>query len=391
MYNKKLDTVKWIITIFLLLVITAGTCFSVVTTLKDKNLITKPETEQEQSGTEKEQSGTEQDNSGTDENKQAETPSVASALKTIEVDSNPRISLAFSSAPRLLAASTTSATSTATVSKTITATVLPVDAPDKSVDWSIEWCTPIEGKEVTEYLTVTPESDGSLTATITAYKGFEGASAYVTATTRVGGFTATCLVAYDGAPESLSFNYNGKEVKNTGMVTLNAGTTNTIGLKLNNTLGAVGSKYGTFEITSIKGQGKFTMTKEYIVNGSVKSTTDVVFDLEQGSYTYTNEVTGNSETLTIKPEQFLTASVSGSTLTVKAIKSESSYVNGYPRTGYRFKYKGTYTDPRSGGVATNCMWYVTVKDTVSGQESLLYIDIQATINSISLSDTYLTF
>ena len=78
-----------------------------------------------------------------------------------------------------------------TVSKVITATVMPVDAPDKSVDWKIEWCTPIEGKDISEYLTLTPESDGALSATITALKGFEGASAYVTATTRVGGFSAT--------------------------------------------------------------------------------------------------------------------------------------------------------------------------------------------------------
>ena len=379
MYNKKLDTVKWIITIFLLLVITAGTCFSVATTLKDKYPNIKQDTEQEQSDTEKD--------SDADENKQAETPAVASALKAVEVASNPHIKLAFSSAPTLLASNS----ATATVSKTITATVLPVDAPDKSVDWSITWCTPIEGEEVTDYLTVTPKSDGSLTATITAYKGFEGASAYVTATTRVGGFTATCLVCYDGAPESLSFNYNGTEVKNTGSITLNAGTTSSIALNLNNTLGAVGSKYGTFEIVKIQGQGKFTMTKEYVVNGSVKSSEDIVFDLETGSYTYTDEVSGSSETLTITPSQFLTASISGSTLTVKAIKSESSYINGYPRTGYRFKYKGTYTDPRAGGVATNCIWYVAVKDTVSGKEALLYIDIQATINSISLSDTYLTF
>ena len=49
-----------------------------------------------------------------------------------------------------------------TVSKTITATVMPVDAPDKSVDWSIKWCTPIEGKDISEYLTLTPESDGYL-------------------------------------------------------------------------------------------------------------------------------------------------------------------------------------------------------------------------------------
>ena len=277
------------------------------------------------------------------------------------------------------------------ISKTITATVMPVDAPDKSVDWSLEWCTPIEGKDISEFLTLTPESDGSLTATITAHKGFEGGSAYVTAKTRVGGFTATCLIMYDGAPESLSFIYNGKEVTNTGTINLTAGTTNEITINLKNTLGAVGSKYGDFEIVKVQGQGRFTLTKQYIVNGSVSSTSEVVFNLEEGTYKYKDEVLGNDLTLTIKPEDFFTASVSGNKLTIKAIRSESSYTNGYPRTGYRFTYKGTYTDPRSGGVPDNCIWYVVVRDKVSGEESLLHIDIQSTVTSISLSDSVYSF
>ncbi len=277
------------------------------------------------------------------------------------------------------------------ISKTITATVMPVDAPDKSVDWSIEWCTPIEGKDISEYLTLTPESDGALTATITAHKGFEGGSAYVTAKTRVGGFTATCLIMYDGAPESLSFTYNGKEITNTGTVNLTAGTMNEITLNLKNTLGAVGSKYGDFEIVKVQGQGRFTLTKQYIVNGSVSSTSEVVFNLEEGTYKYKDEVLGNDLTLTIKPEDFFTASISGNKLTIKAIRSESSYSNGYPRTGYRFTYKGTYTDPRSGGVPDNCIWYVVVRDKVSGEESLLHIDILSTVTGISLSDTVYSF
>ncbi len=274
-----------------------------------------------------------------------------------------------------------------TVTKKITGTVLPVDAPDKSVDWAVSWCVPIEGADVNDYLSVTPDSDGSLSATITAYKGFEGASAYVTATTRVGGFTASCMVIYEGAPESLSFVYNGQQVGASGNLTLTAGTTNEIKLNLTNTLGAVGSKYGNFEITKIQGQGRFTMTKEYIVNGSVSSSEEIVFNLEEGSYSYTNEVTKETQTLTITPDQFLTASVSGDVLTVKAIKSESSYTNGYPRTGYRFTYKGTYTDPRSGGVADNCRWYIVVKDTVSGKEALIHIDIESTVTNLSLSDS----
>ena len=268
---------------------------------------------------------------------------------------------------------------------------MPVDAPDKSVDWSIKWCTPIEGKDISEYLTLTPESDGALTATITALKGFEGGSAYVTATTRVGGFTATCLIMYDGKPESLSFILNGKEITNTGTVNLTAGTTNEITLNLKNTLGAVGSKYGDFEIVKVKGQGRFTLTKQYIVNGSVSSTSEVVFNLEEGVYKYKDEVLGTDLTLTITPEDFFTASISGNRLTVKANRSESSYSNGYPRTGYRFTYKGTYTDPRAGGNPDNCIWYVLVRDKVSGEESLLHIDIQSTVTSISLSDSVYSF
>ena len=278
-----------------------------------------------------------------------------------------------------------------TVSKTITATVMPVDAPDKSVDWAIKWCTPIEGKDISEYLTLTPESDGALTATITALKGFEGGSAYVTATTRVGGFAATCLIMYDGKPESLSFIHNGKEITNTGTVNLTAGTTNEITLNLKNTLGAVGSKYGDFEIVKVQGQGRFTLTKQYIINGSVSSTSEVVFNLEEGVYKYKDEVLGTDLTLTIKPEEFFTASVNGNKLTIKAIKSESSYATPYPRTGYRFTYKGTYTDPRAGGKPDNCIWYVAVRDKVSGEESLLQIDIQSTVTSISLSDTVYSF
>ena len=196
---------------------------------------------------------------------------------------------------------------------------------------------------------------------------------------------------YDGKPESLSFIHNGKEITNTGTVNLTAGTTNEITLNLKNTLGAVGSKYGDFEIVKVQGQGRFTLTKQYIVNGSVSSTSEVVFNLEEGTYKYKDEVLGNDLTLTIKPEDFFTASISGNKLTIKAIKSESSYATPYPRTGYRFIYKGTYTDPRAGGNPDNCIWYVLVRDKVSGEESLLHIDIQSTVTSISLSDTVYSF
>ena len=63
--------------------------------------------------------------------------------------------------------------------------------------------------------------------------------------------------------------YKITSIETDGTVNLTAGTTNEITLNLKNTLGAVGSKYGDFEIVKVKGQGRFTLTKQYIVNGSV--------------------------------------------------------------------------------------------------------------------------
>ncbi len=61
-------------------------------------------------------------------------------------------------------------------SVTITATIEPADATNQSVDWSVAFVnadsTWASGKTVTDYITVTPTSDGSLTATVTCKQAF---------------------------------------------------------------------------------------------------------------------------------------------------------------------------------------------------------------------------
>ncbi|MBR7177541.1 MAG: hypothetical protein IKD26_04955 [Clostridia bacterium] len=58
----------------------------------------------------------------------------------------------------------------------ITATVTPADAIDQEVDWTIEWnnasSTWAKGKNVTDYVTVTPTSDGALTANVACLQAF---------------------------------------------------------------------------------------------------------------------------------------------------------------------------------------------------------------------------
>ncbi len=62
------------------------------------------------------------------------------------------------------------------ITQQLTAHITPADADNQRVTWSVAWQNPesefATGKTVTDYVTVTPESDGSLTATVTCLKDF---------------------------------------------------------------------------------------------------------------------------------------------------------------------------------------------------------------------------
>lgn len=82
----------------------------------------------------------------------------------------------------------------------LTATVEPVYSGEKEFDWSIKfqnasssWAS---GKTVTDYVTVTPTSDGANTATVECKQAF-GEKIIVTCTSRdYAGLSATCTVDY---------------------------------------------------------------------------------------------------------------------------------------------------------------------------------------------------
>ena len=64
----------------------------------------------------------------------------------------------------------------------LTATITPENATNKAVDWTIAWSW-VNGKTVTDYVTVTPTSDGALTANVECLQAF-GAQVKITVTSR---------------------------------------------------------------------------------------------------------------------------------------------------------------------------------------------------------------
>ena len=82
----------------------------------------------------------------------------------------------------------------------LTATITPADADNKAVDWAVAWKNPssawASGKTVADYVTVTPTSDGALTANAECLKAF-GEQIVITVTSRDNAeATASCTADY---------------------------------------------------------------------------------------------------------------------------------------------------------------------------------------------------
>ena len=104
----------------------------------------------------------------------------------------------FSPSTALLADSTETQATEQTVK--VEAEIQPYDAVNKEVDWAIAFVNPASnwasGKTVTDYVTVTSDSDGSLTATVTCLKAF-GEQIKITVTSRENpNVSAVCTVDY---------------------------------------------------------------------------------------------------------------------------------------------------------------------------------------------------
>lgn len=257
------------------------------------------------------------------------------------------------------------------VSKTLTATVLPETAENKAIDWSIDWGDDGKTENVTDYVTVTPTSDGSNVATVTCYKAFTG-TIVITATTRENGYSATCVVTFVGMPADIVL--NGSISQTNGEYKVGIGQTYTFNVSLTNPLGSVGSQFNSVSC-GVNGVGSVVLgyMEHYNASGN-----DKWYDTSD-----------QTVTLDSLKDNFITVSYSQGVLTINTIKSIESYYSSTQRmdggrtTAYHDKFRSFVDD---------CYFKVWVKEETSGlmKEFNVRFD-DGVVTGVSLAENELAF
>lgn len=295
----------------------------------------------------------------------------------------------------------TTVTSPQSVDVRIEAYVYPESAANKAVDFSVAWGNaPTHGSEqVSNYLTVTPDSDGSTTATVSCKKSFGDDTIIITVTTREGGYTATCTVSFTGIASGIEITSSTATKKSTSArgeyYELGTSKTYTFNIGLTN---AFNDAAGNLSVTEIGGVGNM-----YFGNGSYN---------DGGYINFTDMV---QKSIGEFADEFITsATISGNTLTVKTgSKILENYYSSYGPDEYfitdiyydRYVVEmnddwsikdssDTFRNQNAQSNAQNigsCYFYVTVKDSISGLTETVRLWLVSSVSGVALSQTELEF
>ena len=295
----------------------------------------------------------------------------------------------------------TTVTSPQSVDVRIEAYVYPESAANKEVDFSVAWGNaPTHGSEqVSNYLTVTPDSDGSTMATVSCKKSFGDDTIVITVTTREGGYTATCTVTFTGIASGIEITSSTATKKSTSergeYYELGTSKTYTFNIGLTN---AFNDAAGYLSVTEIGGEGNM-----YFGNGSYN---------DGGYINFTDMV---QKSIGEFADDFITsATISGNTLTVKTgSKILENYYSSYGPDEYfitdiyydRYVVEmnddwsikdssDTFRNQNAKSNAQNigsCYFYVTVKDSISGLTETVRLWLVSSVNGVALSQTELEF
>lgn len=234
----------------------------------------------------------------------------------------------------------------ATITQKITATVFPENATNKNVDWSVAWADAGKSENVSNYLTVTPDSDGSTSATVTCKGAFTG-DIVITATTRQNGYKADCIVSFVGVPANINIVTDLTPASDGYHVAV--GSTYTFGTELSNPFGEVGNAYKNLQV-SVKGVGTIKVAGKEV---SVSS----------GNVTWYDDNAKNISMNDIASEFVEAFIATDGTVTVNVLKSIESYYDTFSRIdGGRTQY---YTDCFKEYV-TDCYFEIVLTEPKSG-------------------------
>ncbi len=293
------------------------------------------------------------------------------------------IGLAFASATVrtkvLLAGDTTEC-----VSRTVTATITPSTVVDKYVTWSVAWdgSAPLKDRDINEYLTVTQETEGDLTASVNCYKAFKGSKAILTCTTRQGNKRATAEVRFLGAPSGMEINSpSGADKTDIGAMNVDmlyVGNSYSLDLSLDNIFHDVGAEFSDFTVT-VSGVGTVTCgTYSRSPRGA-------------GWGSHSNVVEFGSIA-----NEFISGSVTDYTLTLSVTKSfydyyESMNSHMVEGNGETFVYTNKLYSLNIDADG-NCPYFViTVRHNTLGFSAQYKCFIGETVNSVAMDKSAVVF
>ena len=238
-----------------------------------------------------------------------------------------------------------------TVSKKIQAIIEPSTAENASVDWSVEWGEKQNGA-VTDYLTVTPDADGSLSATVTCKQPFTG-EIVVVCITRQGGYVATCTVTYAGQPTEITLTGSTQETE--GAYRFGIGNTYEYAVEMSNPFGAVGEKFNDISV-SVTGVGQVVLGYMEHFKSSGK---DVWYDASNETAEYDS-----------LKDALISASYESGVLKIKTLSAVEDFYRGTGRMdgGRTIFYEGKFRS-----YVTDCYFNVTLTERNSGCEKTVKV------------------
>ena len=219
--------------------------------------------------------------------------------------------------------------------------------------------------------TVTPDSDGSLSATVTCKQPFTG-EIVVVCVTRQGKYVATCTVTYAGQPTDITLTVNTQETD--GAYRFGIGNTYEYAVEMSNPFGAVGEKFNDIAV-SVTGVGQ-------VVLGYMEH-----FQAQNKDKWYdTSDETVEYDSL---KDALISASFANGTLTIKTLSAVEDFYRGTGRMdgGRTIFYEGKFRS-----YVTECYFNVTLTEQNSGcSKTIKVVYDPGVVTGVNMSQNEMEF